>query len=272
MRILVLGSGAREHAIITALLAEQAGHVITAAPGNAGIAADVETVSLDPTNGELVAEYAIENGVELVVVGPEAPLIAGVADPLRTRGIPVFGPSRPPRSSRGRRPSPSASCPRPGSRPGARCTPEPWTKPSPRSTSSALRTWSRPTGSPRARGVLVTEDRQAAIDHATYWLQHGRVVVEEFLDGEEVSLFFLSDGHDVRALSPAQDHKRLGDGDTGPNTGGMVPTPRCPGSPTGGSPNRPSSPRSPNSSRSPPSVGSSTRARPSSACSTAGSS
>ncbi len=94
MRILVLGSGAREHAIITALLAEQAGHVITAAPGNAGIAADVETVSLDPTNGELVAEYAIENGVELVVVGPEAPLIAGVADPLRTRGIPVFGPSR----------------------------------------------------------------------------------------------------------------------------------------------------------------------------------
>ena len=78
MRILVLGSGAREHAIITALLAEQAGHVITAAPGNAGIAADVETVSLDPTNGALVAEYAIENGVELVVVGPEAPLIAGV--------------------------------------------------------------------------------------------------------------------------------------------------------------------------------------------------
>lgn len=99
MRILVLGSGAREHAIITALLAErtgpeQAGHVITAAPGNAGIAADVETVSLDPTNGALVAEYAIENDIELVVVGPEAPLIAGVADPLRTRGIAVFGPGK----------------------------------------------------------------------------------------------------------------------------------------------------------------------------------
>ncbi len=67
----------------------------------------------------------------------------------------------------------------------------------------------------------MTEDRQAAVDHATYWLQHGHVVVEEFLDGEEVSLFFLSDGHDVRALSPAQDYKRLGDGDVGPNTGGM---------------------------------------------------
>jgi phosphoribosylamine--glycine ligase len=71
------------------------------------------------------------------------------------------------------------------------------------------------------KGVLVTEDRQAAVDHATYWLQHGPVVVEEFLDGEEVSLFFLSDGHDIVPLSPAQDHKRLGDGDTGPNTGGM---------------------------------------------------
>ncbi|KTR50399.1 phosphoribosylamine--glycine ligase [Curtobacterium oceanosedimentum] len=221
MRILVLGSGAREHAIITALLAERAGHVITAAPGNAGIAADVETVSLDPTNGELVAEYAIENGVELVVVGPEAPLIAGVADPLRTRGIPVFGPSRAAAQLEGSK----AFAKRIMSEAGV-----PTGRPVYAGTADEAVAAIDELGTPyvvkadglaAGKGVLVTEDRQAAIDHATYWLQHGRVVVEEFLDGEEVSLFFLSDGHDVRALSPAQDHKRLGDGDTGPNTGGM---------------------------------------------------
>jgi len=95
VKILVLGSGAREHAIITALLAEEAGHAIVAAPGNAGIAADVAVeTGLDPLDGAAVAEYAIEHGIELVVIGPEAPLVAGVADPLRTRGIPVFGPGR----------------------------------------------------------------------------------------------------------------------------------------------------------------------------------
>ncbi len=221
MRILVLGSGAREHAIITALLAERAGHVITAAPGNAGIAADVETVSLDPTNGELVAEYAIENGVELVVVGPEAPLIAGVADPLRTRGIPVFGPSRAAAQLEGSK----AFAKRIMSEAGVP-TGRPVYAGTVDEAVAAIDELGAPyvvkaDGLAAGKGVLVTEDRQAAIDHATYWLQHGRVVVEEFLDGEEVSLFFLSDGHDVRALSPAQDHKRLGDGDTGPNTGGM---------------------------------------------------
>ncbi|MEN0104042.1 MAG: phosphoribosylamine--glycine ligase, partial [Curtobacterium sp.] len=221
MRILVLGSGAREHAIITALLAEQAGHVITAAPGNAGIAADVETVSLDPTNGPLVAEYAIENGIELVVVGPEAPLIAGVADPVRTRGIPVFGPSK-------------AAAALEGSKAFAKRIMSAANVPTGRPVSAgtideavaAIDELGAPhvvkaDGLAAGKGVLVTEDRQAAIDHATYWLQHGPIVVEEFLDGEEVSLFFLSDGHDVRALSPAQDYKRLGDGDVGPNTGGM---------------------------------------------------
>jgi len=221
VRILVLGSGAREHAIITALLAEQAGHVITAAPGNAGIAADVETVSLDPTNGPLVAEYALENGVELVVVGPEAPLIAGVADPLRTRGIPVFGPSKAAAALEGskafaKRIMAEASVP----------TGRPLSAGTLDEAVAAIDELGAPyvvkaDGLAAGKGVLVTDDRQAAVDHATYWLQHGPVVVEEFLDGEEVSLFFLSDGHDVRALSPAQDYKRLGDGDLGPNTGGM---------------------------------------------------
>ncbi|WFR68176.1 phosphoribosylamine--glycine ligase [Curtobacterium flaccumfaciens] len=221
MRILVLGSGAREHAIITALLAEHAGHVITAAPGNAGIAADVETVSLDPTNGALVAEYALENGVELVIVGPEAPLIAGVADPVRTRGIPVFGPSRAAAQLEGSKAFAKrimSEADVPTGRPVYAGTVD--------EAVAAIDELGAPyvvkaDGLAAGKGVLVTEDRQAAIDHATYWLQHGHVVVEEFLDGEEVSLFFLSDGHDVRPLSPAQDYKRLADGDAGPNTGGM---------------------------------------------------
>jgi phosphoribosylamine--glycine ligase len=221
VRILVLGSGAREHAIITALLAEHAGHVITAAPGNAGIAADVETVSLDPTNGALVAEYAIENDVELVVVGPEAPLIAGVSDPVRTRGIPVFGPGKAAAQLEGSK----AFAKRIMGEAGV-----PTGRPVYAGTADEAVAAIDELGAPyvvkadglaAGKGVLVTDDRQAAIDHATYWLQHGHVVVEEFLDGEEVSLFFLSDGHDVRALSPAQDYKRLADGDLGPNTGGM---------------------------------------------------
>jgi phosphoribosylamine---glycine ligase len=221
VRILVLGSGAREHAIITALLAEDAGHVITAAPGNAGIAADVETVSLDPTNGALVAEYALENGVELVVVGPEAPLIAGVADPVRTRGIPVFGPSKAAAQLEGSK----AFAKRIMSEAGVP-TGRPVYAGTVEEAVAAIDELGAPhvvkaDGLAAGKGVLVTDDRQAAIDHATYWLQHGHVVVEEYLDGEEVSLFFLSDGHDVRPLSPAQDYKRLGDGDTGPNTGGM---------------------------------------------------
>jgi phosphoribosylamine---glycine ligase len=221
VRILVLGSGAREHAIITALLAERAGHVITVAPGNAGIAADVETVSLDPTNGKVVAEYAIENDIELVVVGPEAPLIEGVADPVRTRGIPVFGPSKAAAQIEGskafaKRIMQEAGVPT--GRPVYAGTVD--------EAVAAIDELGAPyvikaDGLAAGKGVLVTEDRQAAVDHATYWLQYGPVVVEEFLDGQEVSLFFLSDGHEIRALSPAQDYKRLLDGDAGPNTGGM---------------------------------------------------
>ncbi|AAT89947.1 phosphoribosylamine--glycine ligase [Leifsonia xyli subsp. xyli] len=222
MKILVLGSGAREHAIITALLAERAGHDIVAAPGNAGIAADVAVEpGLDTLNGAAVTAFAIENGFELVVIGPEAPLVAGVADPLRRRGIPVFGPGR-------------AAAQLEGSKTFAKRIMDEAGVPTGRAVraatlaeaGSALDEFGAPyvvkaDGLAAGKGVIVTEDRAAALAHAARYLTHGSVLVEEFLDGEEVSLFLVSDGHTVLPLSPAQDYKRLLDGDAGPNTGGM---------------------------------------------------
>ncbi|WP_166880342.1 MULTISPECIES: phosphoribosylamine--glycine ligase [unclassified Salinibacterium] len=221
MRILVLGSGAREHAIVTALLSENVGHEITAAPGNAGIAADVAVVALDPTNGAVVAEYSIENDIELVIIGPEAPLVAGVADELRQRGIAVFGPGK-------------AAAQLEGSKTFAKYIMETAGVPTGRADRAGtiedaialLDEFGAPyvvkaDGLAAGKGVIVTSDRDAALEHARHYLQQGSVLVEEFLDGQEVSLFLLSDGHTVLPLSPAQDYKRLGDDDAGPNTGGM---------------------------------------------------
>ena len=223
MRILVLGPGAREHAIIVALLRENAGHELISAPGNAGIAAEpgVETVGLDASNGKLVAQYAADNSVELVVVGPEAPLVAGVADAVRAKGIPVFGPGKTAAALEGskafaKRIMDAAQVPTGRAHRGKTVA----------EVEAALDALGAPhvvkaDGLAAGKGVLVTDDRAAALAHAEHYLQQGEVLVEEFLDGQEVSLFFLADGHDVVPLAPAQDYKRLGDGDTGPNTGGM---------------------------------------------------
>ncbi len=221
MRILVLGSGAREHAIVKALLAERADHEITAAPGNAGIAQQVPVVALDPTNGDVVTQYALDNAIDLVVVGPEAPLVAGVADKLRTRGIPVFGPSK-------------AAAALEGSKTFAKRIMDEAGVPSGKAVRAgtiaeaveAIDQYGAPyvvkaDGLAAGKGVLVTADRTAAVAHADYWLKHGSVLIEEYLSGEEVSLFLLSDGHSVLPLSPAQDYKRVFDHDEGPNTGGM---------------------------------------------------
>ncbi len=219
--ILVLGSGAREHALIRSLCTEDAGHTVVAAPGNAGIASDVETVPLDPCDPNQVVAFAIERAVELVIVGPEAPLVAGVADAVRAAGIPVFGPD-------------ASAAQLEGSKTYAKRIMDAAGVPTGRAILAAdidaARTAIDEFGAPyvvkadglaAGKGVLVTEDREAALAHVTHWLPHGSVLVEEFLTGPEVSLFFVSDGESVRALAPAQDFKRLGDDDLGPNTGGM---------------------------------------------------
>ena len=222
MKILVLGPGAREHAIVQALLAEPAGHEVICAPGNAGIAAaGVETPDLDPTDPTAVANFAIEGDFDLVVIGPEAPLVAGVADPLRERGVPVFGPGEAAAQLEGsksfaKRIMAEAGVPT-GRAVHVATTAE---------AADVLDEFGAPyvvkaDGLAAGKGVLVTEDRDAALAHVTTWVPKGEVLIEEFLDGQEVSLFFFSDGHDVVPLSPAQDYKRIFDGDEGPNTGGM---------------------------------------------------
>lgn len=221
MKILVLGSGAREHAIILALRSEDTPHEILAAPGNAGIAQDATIVALDPENPGAVAMFSNEHDIDLVVIGPEAPLVAGVADALRERGIPVFGPGR-------------AAAQLEGSKAFAKRIMDAAGVPTGRALRAATRAEVeaaideigapyvvKADGLAAGKGVIVTEDRAAALAHADAYLPIGAVLVEEFLSGPEVSLFFLSDGDHVLPLSPAQDYKRLRDGDAGPNTGGM---------------------------------------------------
>ncbi len=218
MRVLVVGSGAREHAICLSLAADPAVTAQLCAPGNAGTAAVAEQRPVDLLDPRAVAALAQDWRADLVIVGPEAPLVAGVADAVRAAGIACFGPS-------------AAAARLEGSKAFAKDVMQAAGVPTGRSrlcttaaeASAALDEFGPPyvvkdDGLAAGKGVLVTEDRSAAIAHAAAC---GRVVIEEFLDGPEVSLFCVSDGEHVLPLLPAQDFKRLGDGDTGPNTGGM---------------------------------------------------
>jgi phosphoribosylamine--glycine ligase len=223
VKILVVGTGAREHALTLALSRDPQVTELHAAPGNPGIGALATLHAVDPLDGAAVAGLAASLGADLVVVGPEAPLVAGVADAVRAAGIPAFGPS-------------AAAARLEGSKAFAKevmaaagvPTADPVVVTDPAAAGAALDTFGAPyvvkeDGLAAGKGVVVTTDRDVALEHALACLARpgGQVVVEDFLDGPEVSLFVLSDGATVVPLVPAQDFKRVGDADTGPNTGGM---------------------------------------------------
>ncbi|MBD8078770.1 phosphoribosylamine--glycine ligase [Cellulosimicrobium arenosum] len=226
MKILVVGTGAREHAIVHALAGESerlgtAPHELHAAPGNPGIGELASLHSVDALDGEAVASLATDLGAELVVVGPEAPLVAGVGDAVRAVGIPVFGPSAEAARLEGSKAfakevMAAASVP---TALAHVCTDLD-------QVAAAVDAFGAPhvvkdDGLAAGKGVVVTDDRAAALDHAAACLVSSQVVVEEYLDGPEVSLFCVCDGTTVVPLVPAQDFKRVFDADAGPNTGGM---------------------------------------------------
>ncbi len=222
MRILVVGAGAREHALVAALARDSSVTALACTPGNPGIAVLAECFAVDMTEPAAVVAATTGWGAELVVIGPEAPLVAGAADAVRSTGVPCFGPSVeaarieaskafakdvmraagvPTARSEVVHDAAELDGALPGSGP-------PWVV--------------KDDGLASGKGVLVTGQVSAARAHAHAVLAAGRpVLLESFLDGPEVSLFCLVDGESVVPLAPAQDFKRLGDGDTGPNTGGM---------------------------------------------------
>ncbi|MCP8707501.1 phosphoribosylamine--glycine ligase [Streptomyces thermocarboxydus] len=218
MKVLVIGSGAREHALCHSLSLDPDVTALHCAPGNAGIAEVAELHQVDALDGAAVSALAQRLGADLVVVGPEAPLVAGVADAVRGAGIPVFGPSKEAARLEGSKAFAKDVMAAAGV-PTARsyvCT-------TPDEVDAALNAFGAPyvvkdDGLAAGKGVVVTDDAEAARAHAAGC---ERVVVEEFLDGPEVSLFAVTDGETVVPLQPAQDFKRALDGDEGPNTGGM---------------------------------------------------
>jgi phosphoribosylamine--glycine ligase len=233
VRVLVIGSGAREHALVVSLLADPDVTGVECAPGNAGIAQQVPCHDLEVTDPAAVADLAVRLGADLVVIGPEAPLVAGAADAVRERGLACFGPSAEAARLEGSKAfanevMASAGVPTAASR-ACGSAPE---------VLAALEEFGAPyvvkeDGLAGGKGVVVTFDRDEAVDHARECLRRAsHVVIEEYLDGPEVSLFCLSDGSTVTALEPAQDFKRAYDDNAGPNTGGMgaySPLPWLPG-------------------------------------------
>ena len=218
MRILVVGSGAREHALCLSLAADPAVTALICAPGNAGTAEIAQRRPLDVGDPTAVVRLAQQSSADLVVIGPEAPLVAGVGDAVREAGIACFGPTAAAARIEGSKAFAKdvmAAAGVPTARAFVCETPE--------QVEQALDAFGQPyvvkdDGLAAGKGVVVTDDRAAALAHAAAC---GRVVVEEFLAGPEVSLFCVTDGTTVVPLLPAQDFKRLADGDAGPNTGGM---------------------------------------------------
>jgi phosphoribosylamine--glycine ligase len=226
VKVLVIGSGGREHALVWALSQDPDVTEVVATPGNPGIAAlrpasvgqTIVCRPVDISDHDAVVALAQELGSDLVVVGPEAPLVAGLADPLRAAGIAVFGPSKEAAQLEGSKAFAKdvmAAASVPTGRAYVCTTPE--------QAAEAIDAFGPPyvvkdDALAAGKGVVVTSDREEALAHAA---ECGQVLIEEYLDGPEVSLFAITDGTTVLPMQPAQDFKRLGDNDEGPNTGGM---------------------------------------------------
>ncbi|KQS63879.1 phosphoribosylamine--glycine ligase [Modestobacter sp. Leaf380] len=240
MRVLVIGSGAREHALCVALHDDPAVTALACAPGNAGTVALAEALPVQATDPVGVAALATQWAADLVVVGPEVPLVAGVADAVREAGIACFGPSAQAAQIEGSKAFAKHVMDAAGV-PTARA----WAIGGEAELHTALDEVAavnapgapyvvKDDGLAAGKGVLVTPDRDAALAHGLAVLAGGHsVLVEEFLDGPEVSLFAVTDGTTVLPLLPAQDHKRRDDGDGGPNTGGMGAYAPLPWAPAG---------------------------------------
>ena len=218
MRILVIGSGGREHALLNAMQ----GHDLTVAPGNAGMTRLATVRAVDVASPQAIVDLARETNAELVVIGPEVPLVAGAADALVEAGVPVFGPTKAAAQLEGSKAfakdvMAAAGVPTASAKRVEKLV----------DIASALDEYGpryvvKDDGLAGGKGVVVTEDRAAAKAHAEAVLGAGNpVLFESFLEGPEVSLFCLVDGETVVPLLPAQDHKRAYDNDEGPNTGGM---------------------------------------------------
>ncbi|MBA8901552.1 phosphoribosylamine--glycine ligase [Phyllobacterium sp. P30BS-XVII] len=227
MNVLLIGSGGREHALAWKIAASPVLTKLYCAPGNPGIAHEAECVALDPADHAAIIAFCKEKGVDFVVVGPEAPLVAGIADELRAAGISVFGPSKAAAQLEGSKGFTKDLCARFNIPTGAygRFT-----------NAAAARAYVEKQGAPivvkadglaAGKGVVVAMTVQEALDavdacfDGAFGGAGAEVVVEEFLDGEEASFFCLCDGKTALPFGTAQDHKRVGDGDTGANTGGM---------------------------------------------------
>ncbi|MCV7419042.1 phosphoribosylamine--glycine ligase [Mycobacterium yunnanensis] len=227
MRVLVIGSGAREHALLLALRRDPEVDALAVAPGNAGTASVAEQHDVDVTSADEVVKLAKRTESDLVVIGPEVPLVLGVADALRAAGIACFGPSKDAARIEGSKSFAKDVMDAAGVR-----TARSEIVDNPARLDAALDRFGPPSGDEAwvvkddglaaGKGVVVTADRDTARAHAASLLDSGHpVLLESFLDGPEVSLFCVVDGETVVPLLPAQDFKRVGDGDAGPNTGGM---------------------------------------------------
>ncbi|MEW2917205.1 phosphoribosylamine--glycine ligase [Ruegeria sp. ANG10] len=227
MNILILGSGGREHSLAWAVMQNPKCDRLIVAPGNAGIAQIADCAALDIENGGDVVSFAEENAIDFVIVGPEAPLAAGVADRLREAGVLVFGPSAAAAQLEASKSFTKEICDASGAPTAAYAR---FTEAEP------AKAYIREQGAPivvkadglaAGKGVIVAMDDQTALDAiddmfgGAFGGAGAEVVIEEFMDGEEASLFVLCDGENILSIGTAQDHKRVGEGDTGLNTGGM---------------------------------------------------